>query len=621
MRGWIETKLGDIAEIRMCKRIFAEQTLQNGEVPFYKIGTFGREPDAYISPTLFNDYKNRYPYPKKGDILLSAAGTIGRAVIFDGKPSYFQDSNIVWLDIDKKQIYNEFLYFCYQVINWASPEGSTISRLYNGIIRDTSIKLPPLPEQQKIAEALSDMDGYINALEKLIAKKEDIKKGTMQELLTGKRRLPGFSGEWMNIELGEPGIAVILKGTGLSKSKISSEGTYKCILYGELFTRYSERINKIYSRTDFDEGIPSVRGDVLIPGSTTTTGIDLARASSLLFDNVLIGGDINIIRPNSEIINSVFLAYYITNLRKNEIALRSKGITVYHLHGKDLVDLPLYIPASGLEQDAIAEILLNMDVEIDVLKTKLTKIRDIKQGMMQELLTGRIRLVDEEAEEGTILVDDKTAKVIEMPKADKHTASIKTQMGHNQQFDDAVTIAAIVNALYSNIYPLGRKKLQKCLYLLRRYQNKNIEGFKKKAAGPYADEIRYKGGEPIASQQGYIKTIKGKRGINFLPGPNMQKALGYVGRWHIQKDIQWVVDNLKYRRTDDLELLATVDMAISDLEGSGIPISLDSIKYLIGSNAEWKAKLKRQTFSDKNICRAVRELKDLLEGGTVNGKD
>lgn len=612
---WDYKNLGDIAEIRMCRRIFAEQTMPMGDVPFFKIGTFGKKPDAYITRRLYEEYKDKYSFPQKGDILLSAAGTLGRTVMYDGKPSYFQDSNIVWLEIKKDQISNNYLYYYYQVIKWASPEGSTISRLYNNIIRNTKIMLPSLPEQQAIASALADVDGYINALEQLIVKKQNIKKGAMQELLIGKRRLPGFNDLWIDIELGNPAVSTILKGSALSKSKLSSSGTFKCILYGELFTKYTELIHNIFSYTDHYEGVLSRKGDVLIPGSTTTTGIDLARASSIPFDNVLIGGDINIVRPNMSIIDSNFLAYYITHIKEKEIALLSKGITVYHLHGKDLAELLINIPTRKEEQIAIAKILSDMDAEINALTEKLLKARNLKQGMMQELLTGRIRLIDEEAREDKASVQQAAAtNVVEFLQKDSQLV-LNKKSGHNQQFDDAVTIAGIVNALYSDKYPLGRKKVQKCLYLLRRYQDESTKAFKKKAAGPYADEIRYKGGEPIAIQQKYIQTKKGDKGTRFSIGPKIDSALQYLKNWGKVDDMQWVGDTLRYKSIDDLELLATIDMAICDLEEANISVSVASIKQFIQSDREWKKKLKRQTFSDKNIKRAIRELQTLFRRG------
>ena len=140
---WPLMKLGDLGTIKMCRRIFQHQTSDTGEIPFYKIGSFGKEADAFINRDLFEDYKRKYPYPSNGDILLSAAGTIGRSVVFDGKDSYFQDSNIVWLDVDESRISKDFLLWFYRSFPWVALEGTTINRLYNSIILNTDIYLPP----------------------------------------------------------------------------------------------------------------------------------------------------------------------------------------------------------------------------------------------------------------------------------------------------------------------------------------------------------------------------------------------------------------------------------------------------------------------------------------------
>src|SRR5690606_7327555 len=129
--GWDSKKLGDIGKVSMCKRILKKQTLPTGDIPFYKIGTFGKIPNAFISNDLYEEYLSKYSFPKKGDILLSASGTIGRRVIFDGKPAYFQDSNIVWIDNDEKKVLNEYLYKFYGFCDWNPSKGATISRLYN----------------------------------------------------------------------------------------------------------------------------------------------------------------------------------------------------------------------------------------------------------------------------------------------------------------------------------------------------------------------------------------------------------------------------------------------------------------------------------------------------------
>lgn len=144
----------------MCRRIFKEQTSENGEIPFYKIGTFGGEADAFISRELFEEYKAKYQYPKKGDILISASGSIGRTVVFTGKNEYFQDSNIVWLNHDK-HLDNSFLKYFYSIVKWAGIEGSTIKRLYNDNILNTAITLPSVEEQQKIGAYFENLDNLI----------------------------------------------------------------------------------------------------------------------------------------------------------------------------------------------------------------------------------------------------------------------------------------------------------------------------------------------------------------------------------------------------------------------------------------------------------------------------
>lgn len=186
---WIEMKLGEIGNLAMCKRIFQDETSETGDVPFYKIGTFGKEADAYISWDKYETFKRMYRYPKKGDVLISAAGTIGRTVVFDGEPAYFQDSNIVWLAHEEKVILNRFLYYVYKCIVW-NTENTTIARLYNENFNNTSIKFPSnKDEQDAIAAVLSDMDNEIAQLESRKSKYEAIKQGMMQQLLTGKIRL------------------------------------------------------------------------------------------------------------------------------------------------------------------------------------------------------------------------------------------------------------------------------------------------------------------------------------------------------------------------------------------------------------------------------------------------
>jgi len=178
---WEEKRLGDVGSVRMCKRIFKEQTSPHGDIPFYKIGTFGGVPDAYISRQVFDNYKNNYPFPRKGSVLISAAGTIGRTIIYSGELAYFQDSNIVWLDNNEKLIADNFLFYVYQLINWA-PSVGAIQRLYNENILGIQVKFPSISEQQKIADCLASLDDLITTQTQNLATLKTHKKGLMQQL-------------------------------------------------------------------------------------------------------------------------------------------------------------------------------------------------------------------------------------------------------------------------------------------------------------------------------------------------------------------------------------------------------------------------------------------------------
>lgn len=175
--------LGNIGEICMCKRIMKEQTSDNDDIPFFKIGTFGGIADAFISRELFEDYKSKYSYPKKGEILISAAGTIGRSVVFDGKDAYFQDSNIVWLANNEKVVTNRYLYYFYQIADWKT-DGGTIKRLYNYNLKNTKIPIPSLSEQQRIVDILDKFEASIQNLESQLSQREKQYEYYRNKLLT-----------------------------------------------------------------------------------------------------------------------------------------------------------------------------------------------------------------------------------------------------------------------------------------------------------------------------------------------------------------------------------------------------------------------------------------------------
>ena len=154
----VKISLGDIGPICMCKRILKSQTNTVEGVPFYKIGTFGKKADAYISKETFDEYRSKYSFPKKGDVLISAAGTIGRTVVYDGKPAYFQDSNIVWIDNNESVALNSYLRYCYELKPWKVSSGGTIQRLYNDNIAKAIITVPSLDVQNRIVNVLDNFE-------------------------------------------------------------------------------------------------------------------------------------------------------------------------------------------------------------------------------------------------------------------------------------------------------------------------------------------------------------------------------------------------------------------------------------------------------------------------------
>ena len=383
-------KIGDIGEPCMCKRIMKNETNMSIGIPFYKIGTFGQKADAYISKDLFNEYKKKYSYPKKGDVLISASGTIGRTVVFNGESAYFQDSNIVWIDNDETKVLNIYFKYLLSTIDW-NVEGSTIKRLYNGLLKSTEIIIPEsLSEQMNISKVLINIDNLINSLEKIIEKKEKIKTAIIEEYLKGTKRLKKYDSKWIRTTIKNISNEVT-KGNGLSKELLCASGKYKCILYGELFTTYSESIIEVKSYTNINNGVTSKYGDILIPGSTTTVGKDLAKACVIQENGVLLGGDINIIRVKKEI-NPIYIAYLFTNVLYKEVEKVARGTTIIHLYGKNIENIPIFIPSEKKEQDDIVNMLQNIDNDLNILRKKLKKYELIKEGMMEDLLTGKVRL-------------------------------------------------------------------------------------------------------------------------------------------------------------------------------------------------------------------------------------
>lgn len=376
---WKVKRLGEIGLPKMCKRIFKEQTNTNEGIPFYKIGTFGGVPDAFITKELFDEYKERYSFPKKGDILISAAGTIGRLVVYDGEPAYFQDSNIVWIDNNEELISNKLLYYIYSIVRWQKTEGGIVSRLYNSDLKKVKLPIPPLPEQNAIADCLSTWDKGIEKLSALIASKKEQKKGLMQGLFSGELKVE--NGElvkvedeklwlkgWKEVRLGE--IAHIT--TGASNKQDAGDG-FKYVF----FDRSSDVLTSKIFLYDCEAIIVPGEGADFIP-KYFVGKFDLhQRAYAIMdFKNVL----------------GKYIFYYLINDRKH-LHRQAVGSTVKSLRLPYFKNMSMRIPSIE-EQTAIAEVLITADKEIELLEQKLEAFKIQKKGLMQVLLTGEKRLVE-----------------------------------------------------------------------------------------------------------------------------------------------------------------------------------------------------------------------------------
>ena len=180
---WHSCKIDDFCKILMCKRIFANETSQDYEIPFYKIGTIGGTPDTFISKKLFDIYKIKYNYPKKGELLVTCSGTVGKCIIFDGKDSYYQDSNIVWLDNLTLKVSNRFLYYLLSRVDWSKLNSTTITRIYSNDLKQLKINYPEKEEQNKITNLLELLDKKIELQTKKIEALKLFKKGLISKLL------------------------------------------------------------------------------------------------------------------------------------------------------------------------------------------------------------------------------------------------------------------------------------------------------------------------------------------------------------------------------------------------------------------------------------------------------
>lgn len=391
-KGWEIRKLGDVGKIRMCKRVFNHETSEEGDIPFFKIGTFGKEPDAFISKDLYENYRKRFSFPKVGDILISAAGTLGRTVVYDGSPAYFQDSNIVWINNEESLVTNAYLFFVYQTIKYES-EGGTIQRLYNNIISDAKFLRPPLPEQKAIAKVLSTADAAIHTTEKLITQKELRKKWLMQQLLSEKRIVKNE--KWCKsgirrVELFEIG-KIVSGGTPDTTVNEYWDGNINWVTPTDITALKGAKYLYGTKRKITEKGLKNSSAEIIPINSIVITTRATIGEMAINKEPMTTNQGFKSVIPNPEKVNTEYL-YYLLQTKKHQLIALGSGSTFFEVSKSDIFHFPFFIVHSIEEQTAIAQVLQAADKEISLLKAKAEKLREQKKGLMQVLLTGKVRL-------------------------------------------------------------------------------------------------------------------------------------------------------------------------------------------------------------------------------------
>lgn len=277
------------------------------------------------------------------------------------------------------------------LLKLVSTAGNSAGVLDTKLVQSLDILLPSEPEQRAIAGALSDVDSLLESLDALIAKKRAIKQATMQQLLTGETRLPGFSKKWKKWRLSDLGS--FAKGRGIKREDISDNGL-PCIRYGELYTRYTDSIFNPISRIPpvvASQSLPIEKGDLLFAGSGESAE-EIGKCAAYLGEcPAYAGGDIIVYTPVGQ--NSMYLSHLMNHSTVAKQKSRmGQGDAVVHISARNLAQLRVELPHLP-EQTAIATVLSDMDSEVTTLEQRRDKTHAIKQAMLQQLLTGRIRLV------------------------------------------------------------------------------------------------------------------------------------------------------------------------------------------------------------------------------------
>lgn len=605
---WRTAKLIDVASFQNGHAFYKDGYSNEGliAIDLYNVDEEGKlrlgDRDKRVSPELCERYTkfklNRNDLVIVMTDMTQRLGILGKCIIVDQSDRYILNQRMGRIKADESIVLTPYLYYFINSEYFLKPlrsvaKGAVQKYVNTDDIKENIIILPPKLAQKRIAEILSAYDELIENNQRRIKILESMARALYREWFVNFR-FPGHENvprvasplgeipqEW---EIGRlEDILVLQRGFDLPKSD-RVEGSIP-----------------IFAAT----GVTGFHNEAKVKAPGVVTG----RSGTI--------GDVLYIQEDFWPLNTTLwakafpkseplYAYYL--LSSIELKKFNSGAAVPTLNRNDIHGLNVVIPPRGLQQK-FQEIAGGIVLQSRKLELKNQNLRRTRDLLLPRLLSGQIKVsVDEE----------KSAPVTSVPISKSKKAAPRT----TDEFVEAVVISQIVRKFSDNGRRIvGRMRYNKLAYLAHRKAEDDVtKRYLKKAAGPYSPWAKYAGPEAIAKRNGYIKeaTIDGFRG--FVPAQNIEQIDKYLPNYPINAAIEWAHRNL-LKKTEELELLATVDFAAVDLNEKGTAITVQNIKQVIQENPEWAPKLERAVFSDSNIQRALNELHKLYPGFYSNSME
>lgn len=494
-------------------------------------------------------------FAKNGDIIIADTAedeTVGKAVevVNIGETQIVSGLHTMWLHPKVEGLfYIGYLGYAFNASlfhNQLFPlmQGTKVTSVSKTAIKDTYITVPPKKEQSRIASALTSIDNLISSLDKLIEKKKNIKQGTMQQLLTGKKRLKGFSEPWMEKYLKDSFLIIV--NNCCSREELSDTGKVLNVHYGDVLIKFGAVIDVKNNHLPYIVGKdvasrPLKDGDIIMADTAEDEACGKVCEIRGINDLQVESGLHTIALRPLDVYGERFLGYYMNSTAFHDLLLPlMQGTKVTSISKSALMNVGFSVPSSIEEQTAIASVLCSMDNEISAIEAKKAKYESIKQGMMQQLLTGRIRLVETAA------------------KADTTTA--------NRHFRRSVLAAEIADRLCEEP-TFGHVKMEKMLFLVERLCHLDIGSqYHRDAAGPYDNRALFSIDSQLKSQK-WFEAQKTAKGVRYIP---MQKRGGhksYFDRYYsdVLPIFDKVINTFRRQKTEQCEIVATLYSAWEDL--------------------------------------------------------